>query len=487
MRRRLCIGSFGAAWSAATISCAAVLLATLSCSSADETVPLAPPPGPEEWNKVVTPPSDEDATAARAACEFKAGTLPAESQGASFPNGSDIPIDHIIVIMMENRSFDHYFQKLPEYGQPDVDVAPDDFTNPDADGVPVPIFHDKQYCFVDTNHGWNGTHAQLAGGDMSGFVVTNEGNHEQPMNGGLDLLSGSRAMGYYDETDLPFYYWLANTFSIADRYFCSLPGPTFPNRSYLYAATSFGAPGNSLLPADSTLIFDHLDQREVDWKVYAAGSPGFALFPVQYIQQLKAGRVVGSDDFFSDAAAGKLPSFAFVDPAVGLSTGQWDNNDEHPPAMAQIGERWVAQVLEAIMASPNWPRTAVFITYDEHGGLYDHVPPPSACKPDDLEPELAPGDAQGSFDQLGPRVPLIVVSPYAKKHHVGHEVYDHTSLLRFIEARFVMPALTARDANALAPWDMFDFENPAFLEPPTITIPEVPQDAFELCEELFGP
>src|SRR5262245_20371868 len=225
--------------------CLALALLLGACSSStEEEQPPAAPPGPEEWNREVTPPSDGEAEEQRAACGYQAGALPAETQGASHPNGSDIPIDHILVVMMENRSFDHYFQKLPDYGQPDVDVAPPGFTNPDTQGMPVAPFHEERYCFVDTAHGWNAVHQQLGGGKMDGFIATNEMNHELPVNGTLDMLSGTRAMGYYDETDLPFYYWLANDFAIADRYFCSVVGPTWPNRMFLYAASSFGLTSN---------------------------------------------------------------------------------------------------------------------------------------------------------------------------------------------------------------------------------------------------
>jgi phospholipase C len=189
---------------------------------------------------VVTPPSDSEAEDKRASCAYEADSLPAETQGASHPMGSDIPIDHVIVLMMENRSFDHYFQKLPEYGQPDADVAPANFSNPDPDDVSVPIFHQTEYCFVDTNHEYEGTHTQVNGGAMDGFVITNENHNEEPVNGNPEMRSGTRAMGYYDDTDLPFYYWLANEFAIGDRYFCSVQAPTWPNRMYLMASTSWG-------------------------------------------------------------------------------------------------------------------------------------------------------------------------------------------------------------------------------------------------------
>src|SRR5262249_55290608 len=145
----------------------------------------------------------------RAACEYHAGSLPAETQGASHPSGKDIPIKHILVLMQENRSFDHYFMKLPQHGQPDVEAAPDTFTNPDTMGMPVAPFHDQKYCFVDTNHEWAGSHQEYDDGKMDGFILANEGSGGLPPHPLSDSTSGVRAMAYYDDTDIPFYYWLA--------------------------------------------------------------------------------------------------------------------------------------------------------------------------------------------------------------------------------------------------------------------------------------
>jgi phospholipase C len=435
-------------------------LALLGCSSVEtETNPGPKPkpkpepvlPGPAEWNREVTPPPDGEAATKRASCGYAVGALPAETQGESHPSGADIPVDHIVVLMMENRSFDH-------------------------------SFHETQLCFVDTNHEWHGTHQQIGGGAMNGFVVSNEGWHEVPVNGTLDMISGNRAMGYYDQSDLPFYYWLASTFAIADHYHSSIPGPTFPNRMYLYAASSFGLTHNTVL-AEKTTIFDHLEKREVDWKVYTTATAGFAMF-IDKLIAYQADHLKSVDDFFADAAAGKLPAVAFVDPNIGI--GGAAKNDEHPPAVAMIGQEFVAQVTDALTKSPNWSKSALFLTYDEHGGLYDHVVPPPACPPDELTPIGPNGPEEGAFDQLGIRVPMMVVSPWAKKHFVAHHTYDHTSIVRFIEARFVMPALTNRDANAEAPWEMFDFDSPPHADPPAIPIPTVDQAKVDACVQLFG-
>ena len=148
--------------------------------------------------------------------------------------------------------------------------------------------------------------------------------------------------------------------------------------------------------------------------------------------------------------------------------------DEDPPADFEVGQAMVKSIVDALTQSPQWPRSALFLSYDEQGGLYDHVPPPSACPPDDTPPKLDPGGFDAAYDQLGLRVPLIVVSPYAKRGYVSHEVTDHTSLLRFVETRFSLPALTHRDANAVPPFDMFDFDHPDLSVP---TLPPATVDA----------
>jgi phospholipase C len=494
--------------------------------------------GPANWNRPVTPPSDADAAAGRAACTYKAGQLPAETQGVSAPNGTAIPVDHILIIIKENRSFDHYFSQLPAYGQPDVEVAPAGYTNPDGMGGTVAPYHDNLYCLVDTDHEWAGSHTEYDNGAMDGFFSANDNwGTAPPHPPNASMTSGARALAYYDQTDIPFYYWLANEFSIADHYHCSLLGPTWPNRMYAYAATSRGnvstnltdfhdqkgacttdadcggAPGSCFnntackgtcqVDSDCGLdaqegacdvadggvcatvgrtVFDYMEQRHLNWKVYAAGTPGWAVITDTWLQY-QAAHQFTMDDLLNDAKAGTLPDVAYIDPDLGNEG--YSGQDEHPEGMPQTGQNWTASVLNAIAQSPAWPRTALFFTYDEHGGFWDHVPPPPACPPDSIAPMLAPTDPPGGFDRYGVRVPMIVFSPFAKKHYVSHDTYDHTSILRFIEARFVMPAITNRDANALAPWDMFDFTGVPHATPPTITVPPIDQAGLDACMAIY--
>jgi phospholipase C len=433
------------------------------------------------------------AQAQRSSCGFMAGALPAETQGSSTPtpasvaDGSNIPIDTIVVVMMENRSFDHYFQDLPNSGQPNAEVAPAGASNPGIDGTPVPFAHatgGTSLCFADTNHEWLGTHQEIDNGKMDGFATTNDGTHESPMIGPPDFLSGARAMTYYTAADLPLMYWAAQNFAIGDHYFAALPGPTWPNRMYLYAATSFGTTTNvvpSTVSNSTNTIFDYLTLRGISWNIYAEGTPGLGVLIPKALQLSKS--ILPFTRFAKDAAAGTLPHVAFVDPSLGMEA--YDGDDEHPPAVMQIGQNWLQGVVSTLLSSPAWPHAAMFIDYDEHGGLYDHVVPPQACPPDSLQPESDAG-AFGGFDQYGVRVPFVVLSPYAKHNYVSHEVYDHTSVTRFIEARFVIPALTNRDANALAPWDMFDFASPPNLTPPTVPAVPVDMATVNACGTLFA-
>ena len=361
--------------------------------------------------------------------------------------GKDIPIDHIIVIMQENRSFDHYFQGLPGSGQTDADVAPLDVVNVDRKGNKLGLQLAKSPCTGGPPHSWNSVHQQMAEGKMDGFAA----------NG------GQTAMLHYDDAMLPYYYALANHFAIADRWFSSVPGPTFPNRMYMVAASSFGHIQNDPPPprASEFSVFDQLEDAGLSWGIYSSSTPSLEERLLPKLRERKDTHFMGIDDFEKAAASGKLPAFSWVTSA--------EEHNEHPPKNVQAGQRFVANMVDTVMKSPNWSRTALFFTYDEHGGFYDHVAPPAACAPDDIAPIRGPKDIAGNFETLGPRVPMILISPYAKQHYVSHTVYDHTSILRFLQARFNLPALSARDANAQIPFDLFDFDSP-----PRLTLPRLP-------------
>lgn len=417
----------------------------------------------------------QQAAAARQACTFGAGTPPGLSQAKDAPLGADIPIDTIVVLMLENRSFDHLLQNLPAVGQPDAEVAPAGASNPNPDGGVVTTFHLSTYCYDDTSHGWTDVHTEWNHGAMDGFVTANNHNDSKPAD-------GRRAMGYYTEADLPYFYQLASTFALADHNFSSVLGPTYPNREYLYAGTSFGHIGNDLFMDERPTLFQNLVAANVDWRIYYTDLPGGFIFLGTLSKYISNASLVRQ--FFADAQAGMLGQLNFVDPHLG-DTG-YDRNDFHPPGDVQVGQQFLASVVKAMMQSPQWPHSALIVTFDEHGGIYDHVPPPPACAPDDIAAITNPGDnAPGGFDNYGVRVPLVVISPYAKPHFVSHAVYDHTSITRFIETRFKLPALTKRDANADPLTDLFDFKKAAFAQPPSLTDPSVDAQKLDDCRLQF--
>jgi phospholipase C len=241
---------------------------------------------------------------------------------------------------------------------------------------------------------------------------------------------------------------------------------TYPNRRFFFAGTASGIISTNNLtfsvPAKNGTIFDRLDAHHIDYRIYYQNVPSWLIVP----------GVLGSNNhrsafqrtystFHADAAAGKLPAFTFIDP-------EYDTTSEENPQDIQVGERFVADVVHTLMRAPTWKNTALFITYDEHGGYYDHVPPPRAIKPDSTPPMLASGDMPGGYDRYGFRVPTIVVSPWARPNYVSNAVQDHTSILAFMERKWNLPAMTFRDANAQPMTDYFDFSRPAFRKPPAL-------------------
>jgi phospholipase C len=384
----------------------------------------------------------------RLACAFPARARASATTGFDETTRAALPIQHVIVVMKENRSFDHIFGGLGAM-QPDAETFPAGFTNPDPHGNPVAPYHLGTTCIQDDpGHQWQAMHDQVDGGKMDGYAR---------VAGAFTGTDGWFALGYYDAHDLPFYYWLASTFAIADRYFPSVRSGTFPNRDYLLLGTSdqVQSTGTTVWPDPSLpIIFDELDAAGVSWGVYA--DPGDEPFEGCLDDPDHAWK--GQRGFkttttlFAQLAAGTLPSVVFVDAREGIA-------DEHPPADVQVGEAWTQRLYTALAASPVWSSTALLFTYDEAGGFFDHVPPPDdACL-------ARPADAM--FHELGTRVPLIAVSPWARRHVVSHTRKEHTSITRFIETVFDLPALTARDANSDALLDLFDFGcPPAPLAPP---------------------
>ena len=478
----------------------------------------------------------------------------------SFADGNLQNVKHIIIVMQENRSFDNYFGVLAlapgspyhqgvggcragdhkcvdgltcfvdhagQYRCANVNLDPDG-SSPSL----VQAFHDPTRCTVpDLDHSWLGTHEEMLfeAPDFTRFLTLSDGfvrvndTTEQVDSG--ESATEDETMSFYDQTDIPFYYDVAKKFAISDRYFASLLGPTFPNRAYLMAATSFGhlttndifPPPGGYKPITGT-IFDLLDQNQVTWADYFQDAPQGAIFRLFGTSGVDP-HFLPLTVFLAQAAgsplAPPLPSVAFVDPNLGL-TGTALENDEHPPTDIQRGQAYVSQVVNAVRNGPYWKDSIIIVTYDEHGGYYDHVHPPLAAQqgarnPDGINPgqcedlslpplsEQPGGGAECSynftsttdtsvkdaealcpplandptgpypswcanFDQYGVRLPFMAISPFSKPSYVSHTVGDHTSLLALIEKRFLNNGgtplhLTKRDASANTLEDLFDFNN----------------------------
>jgi phospholipase C len=290
--------------------------------------------------------------------------------------------------------------------------------------------------------------------------------------GSKDTL-GLRAMGYYTADDLPYHYWLATQFATSDRWFAAAPVETEPNRLYLVAATSAGHAHSPDRVVNVRTIFDLLQAAGISWKVYATDTnpANGKLVSILYDFPIAAQhpeKIVPIAQYFSDLQNGTLPAVSLIEP--GFLSGR----DEHPGATdnIQTGSAYSAQLINALMNSSSWKDSALILTFDEHGGLYDHVPPPTnVVNPDGIPPsDLFSTEPAGDFTRYGFRVPMIVVSPYARPHYVSHTPTDFTAILKFIETRFNLANLTRRDAAAMDMTEFFDFSAArtlTFPAPPT--------------------
>ena len=391
---------------------------------------------------------------------LRAGSLPYPN----LPEGVDtLPqIDHIVVLMMENHSYDCYFGMLGMTTGRGDGYTPGPAGRPantvsGPDGAPVGLHHAPSTCQANyrVSQSWDCSHQSWDGGRNDGFVVA-------PGN-------SADAMAFWTAADLPFYDSLARTFVLCDRYFASVMAQTYPNRRFLIAGSAFGQVSDPFpSPTDPDprpngfgTIFDMLNAFGISWKDYFADLPTAGLFP--YVVEQNPGKVVPVADFFADCAAGTLPFFSLVDPE------SFEGSEENPQD-AQAGAYYAYRVVDAVLNSPAWGSTVLILTFDEHGGYYDHVPPVRAVRPDGIAPAVAAGDTYGDlYSWTGFRVPTVVVSPWARADHVSHTVYDHTSILRLIETKWNLPALSARDANANNMLDCLDFRRPTFPKPPQLT------------------
>jgi phospholipase C len=377
----------------------------------------------------------------------------AAAQASALPSPSNVPIDHFVVVMMENRSFDHYFGWL------DGADGSQKEKYKDATGKQVETRHassleaEFQGCgHPDPGHGWDSGRAQL----KDGFLAEGSGNDEF-------------ALTYYNEGELEYIHAAGKAFTVYDRFFCSLLCSTWPNRYYMWSAQSGGRRNNSP-PVETAgnqweTIFDLAVGKGLSARYYNSDLPFSATWGPRGISWTRP-----LVEFYADAAAGLLPNIAFVDPpfrdgggADGLSA------DEHPHGDVRLGQAWMADVVNAFLQSPNYRNGALFIVYDEWGGFFDHVKPPSVA--DDRGSKNLDED----FGQMGFRIPAVAVSPFARndkngKARVQHAQLGFESILKLISYRFGLGDLNLRHKMATNigetfNWDVKDFEAPDMPDP----------------------
>lgn len=322
--------------------------------------------------------------------------------------GSDInPVNHVLIACQENRTFDDYFGYYPKAGKFGL---PANYALPDGKGGTVTPHHNSFPISNNPSHSWQSIHSEWSKGAMDGFYTAD----------------GSTALGYYDGSDLSYYYALADNFTLCGNYFCSLLGPSTPNRLALMSGTAGGNTTNSVTRGslDWPTIVDLLDAHKISWKCYNLGiGTGTSLEDFNVLIYFKRWQKdprlnFTEDDYQADLRAGTLPQVSFLITEYLVS--------EHPPADIQMGQSKMAEVINALIASKLWQSSALFFTYDEGGGFFDHIAPPQV-------------DAYG----MGFRVPTLVVSPWARRGYVSGQLYEHSSLLKFIERRFGLPSLAS--------------------------------------------
>jgi phospholipase C len=448
---------------------------------------------------------------------------------ANFPPHDITSVNHIIVMLQENRSFDHYFGHLMDYWKahnypqatnyPDFDGEPATSSNLDSAGAAVQAYNLQSSCQENPSPSWNESH-----GDRNLQDPTNPNN--APMDGfvhaaagdasgdGLYDVLGHRVMGYFTgDNQLNYYYFMASNFATSDRWFAPMMSRTHVNRMYLYGGTSEGHayPLNqsNSAPLSGKTIFEELQDNNISWKIYihqpnppCSTSSGSCLGAYSYLTQWQyyqtaiqnwPGNFESTDQLINDMNNGTLPQVSFVEPAGYVALDEHPTDSDVPGAPnVQVGANYAAGIVNTLMKSVSWKDSVFIFSYDEPGGFYDHVPPQPAVPPDAIQyptdlqsPNSTP--PQGFYDLCldrtttysvvqtpvcgffvtGFRVPLIVISPFTKKNYLSHTVMDYTAILKFIEKRFNLPSLTARDAAQPDMNEFFDFVDAPWITPPT--------------------
>lgn len=396
------------------------------------------------------------------------GSQQTSSQPVTFtaPPGLE-KIDHFVFIMQENRSFDSYFGTYPG-----ADGVPADACLADPRGGDcVKPFHDTNDINRGGPHGWDNAQGAINGGRMDGFLTESfkgksAAGQEPCKPPDPNCTPGRNAydvMGYHDYHEIPNYWNYAGQYVLQDRMFESVASYSLPAHLYMLAGQSGGYVGGQGQPKPSTYNFPEitelLSDDKIDWKYYVTSGTApdtedghvvgsqsqqqqhpdryslwnpLPAFPQVQNDPERKNRLVDTSQFYNDAKAGKLPQVSWVIPSAAVS--------EHPPGGVQEGMEYVTGLVNAIMQSPNWNSTAIFISWDDWGGFYDHVQPPQV-------------DEFG----LGIRVPGLIISPYARQGYVDHNTYSFESWLRIVEERYGVSPMTARDSGAADMTAAFDF------------------------------
>jgi len=416
-------------------------------------------------------------------CGIGGASTSATNHQNTGPLGDKKAVNHIIYMMQENQSFDHYFSQLNAYRErqglsADVAVAPANSSQLAYDhSTTFTPFHMNSMCVEELSSFWNESHndwnhrAPTSGTPaMNGFAYSAGNNSRHSSTPGSDL-NGKRVMGYYDDTDLPYYYFMATQFALSDHFFSPVMTNTPANRLYAMAATSRGVINKPLTQINVPTIFDELQSAKISWKDYVQDYPnGSSLKPFPAYGKYLGVNIVPIADYFTDLTNGSLPAVAFIE------RDSKDGLDEHPgPGISvQKGAAYIESIISALMNSSSWKDSVFFLTYDEGGGFYDDVAPVQTVSPDDILPILGSNDVCAStpgptcdFVYTGFRLPNLVVSPFSRAHYVDHTPIDTTAILRFIELRFGLPPLTKRDAAQPDISFFFDFAGIPNLNPPT--------------------
>ena len=366
-------------------------------------------------------------------------------------------VDHFVVLMMENRAFDHLLSSVPG-----VDGATTLMTNPDTSGQPISVTFDADFesdLIVDPGHDFVDVNEQVfgdsygadAGGNYNQGFITNYAAQVGNLSEHAPCI-----MKCHSGEHVPVLTTLAAQFAVCTRWFCSVPGPTLPNRLFVHAGSS-----NNRLDMDPTgytavpSVYDRLNDAGKEWCIYAQGGVTLAATLAAVLEGCDT-RLQPMDEFYRVAKAGRLPFYSFLEPRYSDYEDEdrfisLQANDQHPNHDIRYGEHLIADVYEALRDSPAWPRTAFIIVYDEHGGTFDHVKPPAAAPPRKGERYTDPADSRLQFgwDRLGPRVPAIIVSPLIEAGTIDSTVYDHTTVFRTLRERDNnLKPLTDRDATA---------------------------------------